>query len=362
MEEWKVAEDFSRYKISNLARVWDTQRDVEVAQMLSGIPQYYYVNMQRDDGKRKLVRVHRLVAKAFVEGETEEFCFVDHIDRNKLNNIPSNLRWVDRKGNQRNLETNIYVDGVFLKDYVLKYEDPDAAYMYIASRAKNKGVNETVEAYEEFLERGYDRRKVEYKDEEVYLSDLTTKYGKNYDSVRKRLAQGVPIWNSLFDVPTEHIYSFEIKENGVCYWYPSRVYWMEVNNRCDDVLRKGLEQGWTTEQIIESDGLENKRITVLGVEGTIIELCKHFGVSYGSVLTRTNRKGWSMEKALTTPQERVRRWSIDGVTKSISDWCKHFDINPKVLNAWKSKNKASFKEALIKFGVDCSDKEFQPGE
>lgn len=362
MEEWKVIEGFSRYKISDLARVWDTQRDVEVAQMLSGIPQYYYVNMQRDDGERKLVRVHRLVAKAFVEGETKEFCFVDHIDRNKLNNIPSNLRWVDRKGNQRNLETNIYVNGVFLKDYVLKYEDPDSAYNYIASRAKNKGVIETVEAYEEFLERGYDRRKVEYKGEEVYLSDLTAQYGKNYDSVRKRLAQGVPVWNALFDVPTEHVYSFEIKENGVDYWYPSRVYWMEVNNRCDDVLRKGLEQGWSTEQIIESDGLENKRIIVLDIEGTITELCKHFGISYGSVLTRTNRKGWSIEKALTTPQERVRRWNIDGVTKSVSDWCREFGIDPKALNKWKSHNKASFKDALIKFGVDCSNKEFQPGE
>ena len=272
------------------------------------------------------------------------------------------MRWVDNKGNQRNLDANIYVEGVLLKDFVLQYDNPDAAYAYIASKVKTRSMEDILESYTEFLERGYDRRKVEYKGEEVYLSDLTAKYGKSYDSVRNKLAQGVPVWNALFDVPTQHIYSFEIKENGVHYWYPHKTYWTEVNKRTDDMLRKGLEQGWSTEQIVESDGLENKRIIVLGVEGTITELCKHFGVSYGSVLTRTNRKGWSIEKALTTPQERVRRWNIDGVTKSISDWCKEFDINPKRLNSWKSDNKASFKEALIKFGVNCSDKEFQPGE
>ena len=72
IEEWKVVEGYSRYKVSDQAIIWDTEKDLEVAQVLTGIPQYYYVNMQRDDGERKLVRVHRLVAKAFVEGETEE--------------------------------------------------------------------------------------------------------------------------------------------------------------------------------------------------------------------------------------------------------------------------------------------------
>lgn len=362
MEEWKVVEGYSRYKVSDQARIWDTEKDVEVAQVLTGIPQYYYVNMQRDDGERKLVRVHRLVAKAFVEGETEEFRFVDHIDRDKLNNHHSNLRWVDNSGNQRNLDSNIYVGDVFLKDYVQKYENPDAAYAYIASRVKREGIEETLANYEEFLEYGYKRRKVEFKGQEVYLTDLVVKYHKNYRSVSRKLSLGVDVWNALFDVPTEYPHSFEIKENGVMYWYSSQLHWLKENGRSDDVIRKALERGWSTEEAINSDGLEDKRITVLGVEGTVKELAKHFGVSYGSVQTRINRKGWSIEKALTTPQERVRRWEIDGVTKSIADWCRHFGVDPKAVNNWKSKNKSSFRDALIKFGVDCSDKEFQPGD
>lgn len=362
IEEWKVVEGYSRYKVSDQARVWDTEKDLEVAQVLTGIPQYYYVNMQRDDGERKLVRVHRLVAKAFVEGETEEFRFVDHIDRNKLNNLPSNLRWVDNSGNQRNLESNIYVGDVFLKDYVQRYDNPDAAYMYIASRAKRDSVEQTVANYEEFLEYGHKRHKVEFKGEEVYLMDLVVKYHKDYLSVSRKLSAGIDIWNALFDVSTDYPYSFEIREKGVMYWYSSQVHWVQENGRSDDTLKRGLERDWSTGEIVTSDGLEDKRITVLGIEGTVKELAKHFGVSYGCVQTRTCRKGWSIEKALTTPQERVRRWDINGVTKSVSDWCKEFNIDPKRLNSWKSDNKASFKEALIKFGVDCSDKEFQPGD
>lgn len=362
IEQWKVVEGYSRYKVSNLGRLWDTKRDVEVAQQISGNPQYKYVNVQRDDGERKFERLHRFVAIAFVEGRSEEFNIVDHIDRDKFNNHHSNLRWVDRKGNARNLESNIYVGDVFLKDYVLKYDDPDNAYMYIASRAKRDGIEQTVANYEEFLEYGHKRRKVEFKGEEVYLTDLVVKYHKDYLAVSRKLSAGINIWNALFDVTTDYPYNFEIREKGVMYWYSSQVHWVQENGRSDDTLRRGLERGWSTEEIVTSDGLEDKRISVLGVEGTVKELAKHFGVSYGSVQTRINRKGWSVEKALTTTQERVRRWEIDGVTKSISDWCKHFNIDPKTLNNWKSKNKTSFKDALIKFGVDCSDKEFQPGD
>lgn len=49
----------------------------------------------------KKYKVHRLVLEAFV-GPCPEGMECDHIDRDKLNNHVSNLRWTDRTGNNRN--------------------------------------------------------------------------------------------------------------------------------------------------------------------------------------------------------------------------------------------------------------------
>lgn len=46
-------------------------------------------------------KVHRLIAKAFCEGETEEKCFVNHKDGNKQNNHYANLEWVTPSRNLR---------------------------------------------------------------------------------------------------------------------------------------------------------------------------------------------------------------------------------------------------------------------
>ena len=356
VEEWKVVEGYSRYKVSDKARIWDTERDVEVVQVLTGIPQYYYVNTQRDDGERKLVRVHRLVAKAFVEGETEEFKFVDHIDRDKLNNLPSNLRWVSNSGNQRNLEGNIYVADVLLKDYVLKYADPVHAYGYISSRYKEKGIKNAVGQYEEYMIYGQKTFKVEYEGQEYYLVDICSKYDKVYETVYSRLAQGWSVWNALFCSQGSYPHSFEVLDGkGVGHWYANSAMFERTHPDCLKTYKELLEKGYNLDQILEYDGKDHHRQTVAGVHGTILELCKHFGKTESSVSTRM-AKGMSLEEALLSPPQRVKKVTIDGIVGSPKYWYEHFNLDYKTVKRKKDTLKCSFEEILKHFGVDLSNK------
>lgn len=58
----------------------------------------YRVVCLTKNGKQKTVRVHRIVAKAFVPNPNG-FCEVNHKDENKTNNCADNLEWCNRKYN-----------------------------------------------------------------------------------------------------------------------------------------------------------------------------------------------------------------------------------------------------------------------
>lgn len=58
---------------------------------------YYYVNLSKN-GKIKNVRIHRLVAKCFVDNPSN-LKLINHIDGNKENNYYINLEWCDYSHN-----------------------------------------------------------------------------------------------------------------------------------------------------------------------------------------------------------------------------------------------------------------------
>lgn len=131
----------SRYMATEDGQIWDTKLQRFKVQTLNGIPQYYYTTIDWDNGTRKLVRVHRLVALAYWPNP-DNLPMVDHDDRNKLNNHKDNLKWATRHDNNQNSSANIIPGG--MKQHVFKlFDDPllaKRAYKRLWDRIRLKGL------------------------------------------------------------------------------------------------------------------------------------------------------------------------------------------------------------------------------
>jgi hypothetical protein len=94
IEEWKSLDfmKFSKYSISTFGNF----RNNKTCKLLNPCINfgYYYINLHSDDKTRKYVRVHCLMAKAFLmDKKRDDQNTVDHINRNGLDNNILNLRW-----------------------------------------------------------------------------------------------------------------------------------------------------------------------------------------------------------------------------------------------------------------------------
>ena len=111
------------------------------------------VNYRYSNGLYKQLKVHRLVAEAFIEGFTPE-CEVDHIFHNRSDNRVSQLRIVTHRGNQQNLKGK--KEGRYTSTYpgvsYSKFNNLWAAYVRHGSQGYRLGYHTTEEAaYEAYL-------------------------------------------------------------------------------------------------------------------------------------------------------------------------------------------------------------------
>lgn len=96
-EVWKEIKDFNKYQISNFGRVKNNFGKILKPQLRHG---YYDIGLYNKKYKLspKLIKIHRLVAEAFLPNPNN-YSIVNHKDENKTNNNVNNLEWCTQKYN-----------------------------------------------------------------------------------------------------------------------------------------------------------------------------------------------------------------------------------------------------------------------
>lgn len=365
-EIWKVIPGYSRYEASNLGRIRRLSDGFVIKPLLSGIPQYYYVNATPDGGKNNIRRVHILVAKAFIDNP-DNLPVVDHINRDPLDNRIENLRWVTRKGNQRNKHNNFYVDYqgetkllVEVIEELFGEQNDSLIYQFLAGRIRTKyeTIEEALSEYGRYVEVGEKLKKVEYKGETVFLKTLCDQKGYDYKQSCNRLNQGWSDWNVAYNI-NPNLRGQELTFGNVNLWFPNEISAENYFSIGSGTLKRLCNINYDFVNIGSYDKHEGNRDRVrqevMGVRGTVAELADHFGKTVSCVQARVH-KGMTLEEALSKPIERLKYVTIDGERKTLKAWYAHFQLPDGRVRKWRDNHKgASFTQTLKNFGVDVSN-------
>ncbi len=133
MELWKDIENFSKYQVSNLGRIKSKGRYTKVGiknqdkcyrkeHIVDGFINkkgYKQVTLYDDNGKPKTMRVHKLVALAFIKNNNN-LPQINHKDGNKLNNYVDNLEWISNYDNIQHSIKNGLVNQQLRKENMRK--------------------------------------------------------------------------------------------------------------------------------------------------------------------------------------------------------------------------------------------------
>tara|TARA_Y100000768_G_C23960047_1_gene674852 strand:+ start:670 stop:1731 length:1062 start_codon:yes stop_codon:yes gene_type:complete len=131
-ELWKIIPNFSDYEVSTLGNIRNkkTLKELSKKSLSDG---YIRLSIKHNDGMRKTITLHRLIALTFIPNPENKYT-VNHINHNKLDNRVENLEWATTREQNRH-----------------KRKVPKAKQRLISSRKVwriDKYTNEKIELYE----------------------------------------------------------------------------------------------------------------------------------------------------------------------------------------------------------------------
>ena len=141
-EEFKKIDGYDNYEISNQGNVRnsDTGRVLKPIKNRDG---YYNVYLCKD-GIKKALKIHRLIALHFIPNP-DNLLYIDHIDRNRTNNSISNLRWISKSNNNRNITKRQNTSSKFIGVYFKKCAGKYVTHISINNKRKHIGYYEKEE-------------------------------------------------------------------------------------------------------------------------------------------------------------------------------------------------------------------------
>ena len=100
-------ENFSNYLIYNNGDVYSIKRNIFIKPRFDK-DGYKRISIWNDDKKMKTIKIHQLVAMAYLDfkldGLSNSKLVIDHIDNNKVNNYLHNLQIITRVQNTRRIK------------------------------------------------------------------------------------------------------------------------------------------------------------------------------------------------------------------------------------------------------------------
>jgi len=128
--------NFPHYQITEDGRVWSRYKNRFIKERDEKNGWGYKSYELIENGKKTGIPTHRLLAITYIPNP-ENLQIVDHIDRNKTNNILSNLRWVSKSQNAINAK----VKGKIKFRHITIYNRPNIGwYYYIQIRRNQKPI------------------------------------------------------------------------------------------------------------------------------------------------------------------------------------------------------------------------------